>query len=287
VTPSEITAAIPDGIRAATTKYDQSLLVMAQQVSRFWERRSGRAFYPQLATRYFDAAGKQGLVINDLLSITQVSVSDDNGATYTNLTVDTDYWATVWGDPNALQSWNQLVINPNSLVRGAWPAGRRAVKIVGIFGYADDRATAWESSTDSVQDNPLAAGATLVTVTDADGLDQLGFSPRFQAGQLLRCESEYWECSSVDATLNKLTIARGRNGTTDASHIQAKVIDIWRPPAPMKQAAMISAVRLLERGFQAFGDARANADLGQMIYLRAMDPEAMALAEPYRLVSAG
>src|SRR3972149_4378910 len=127
---------------------------MAQQVSRFWERRSGRAFYPQLATRYFDAAGKQTLVINDLISITQVSVSDDNGATYTNLTVDTDYWATVWG-----------------------------------------------SSTDSVQDNPLAAGATLVTVSDADGLDQLGFSPRFQAGQLLRCESEYWGSSSVDATL--------------------------------------------------------------------------------------
>jgi len=287
ITPTEIKAGIPDGIRATTTKYDQPLLVMAQMVSRFWHRHCGRSFFPELATRYFDAAGKQGLVIDDLLSITQVSVSDDNGATYTNLVVDTDYWATVWGDPNAPQSWNQLVVNPNSLVRGAWPAGRRAVKIVGLWGYADDRATAWEDSTDEVESNPLAVGAVSLTVNDADGPDLLGVTPRFQAGQLLRIESEFAYCSATNTATQVLIIARSRNGTVDAEHIQNKQIDIWRPPAPMKQAAMISTVRVLERGFQAYGDARANAELGQLIYMRAMDPEALVLAEPYRLVTAG
>ncbi len=286
-TPSEIKVALPDGIRSTTTSYDELLLRLANRASRYIDRYCDRVFYPALATRYFQGPGGKKLLIPDLLSLTSLAISDDDGATYTTLTLDTDFRLTWWGDHNDPRSWNQIVIDPNS-TQGAWPTGFRAIKIVGLWAYADDRDTAWEPSTDTVQSNPLAAGATSLLVADADGVDQLGITPRFQAGQLQRIESEFIYTSLVAAgTSNTLTIARARNGTVDAAHVQGKAIDIWRPPDPVKQAAIIQIVRLFERGTIGFSDSRANAELGQMFWTKAMDPEARALLDPYRKMTAG
>lgn len=281
-TPTEIKAAAPGGIQATTVTYDSLFLRLANQASRFIDRYCRRVFFPRLATRYFNADGKSTLFVGDLLSVTTVSISTDNGLTYTDLVADTDYRLTRWGDHNDPRSWATLEIDPNS-TQGAWPTGYRAVKVLGVWGYADDRDTAWENSTDDVLNNPLAAGGVTLNVTDADGADALGLTPRFQAGQLLRMGSEYAYGSAVVAsTTNQVTIVRACNGTVDAAHVLGVQIDIWRPPEPVKQAAVISVVRLLERGLQGFGDSRANAELGQMIYLRALDPEARALLDPYR-----
>lgn len=285
-TPSEIKAGTPDGIRSTTLKYDALLLRLASQVSRFIDRYCRQVFYPALGTRYFDGKGKTALTIGSLLSLTSIEISEDDGLTYSPLTVDVDFRLTWWGDFNDPRSWTQLVLDPNGS-ETAWPDGFRSVKVTGVWAYADDRAMAWENSTDSVQDNPLLIGATSLTVADADGIDQLGIAPRFQAGQLLRIESEFVYCSATNPTTNVLTIARAQNGTVAAAHAQGKQIDIWRPPEPVKQAAMIQAVRLMERGFQGYGDARASVELSQIIYLRALDPEARALLEPYRIVRAG
>ena len=285
-TPSEIKAGAPDGIRPTTVKYDSLLLHLANQVSRFIDRWCRQVFYPALATRYFDGRGKKTLTIGPLLSLTSVEISEDDGLSYSAVTLDVDFRLTWYGDSNDPRSWTQLVIDPNGS-ESAWPNGPRTVRVIGVWAYADDRATAWEPSTDTVQDNPLLIGATSLTVADADGADQLGITPRFQAGQLLRIESEFTYCSATNTTTNVLTIARAQNGTIAAQHAQGKQIDIWRPPEPVKQAAIIQAVRLMERGFQGYGDARASAELSQMIYLRALDPEARALLEPYRIVRAG
>lgn len=285
-TPTEFKGMVPDGIRSTTVKYDSILLHLANEVSRFIDRWCRQVFYPVLATRYFDGKGKTKMTIGPLLSLTSVEISEDDGLTYSAVTLDVDFRLTWYGDPNDPRCWTQLVIDPNGS-ETAWPDGSRSIRVIGVWAYADNRATAWEPSTDTVQDNPLTAGATSLTVADADGADQLGIIPRFQAGQLLRIESEFIYCSATNTVTNALTIARAQNGTTAAAHAQAKGIDIWRPPEPVKQAAIIQAWRLMERGFQGYGDARANAELSQMIYLRALDPEARALLEPYRIVRAG
>ncbi len=57
-----------------------------------------------------------------------------------------------------------------------------------------------------------------------------------------------------------------------------------KPPEPVKAAAVIQVLRHVERGFQGFGDARANPDVGQMFFFKQIDPEAAAKLAPYRMM---
>jgi len=281
-TPAELKAALPDGFRSTTTKYDPLLNRLAGEVSRWIDRECKRVFYPSLATRYFDGCGSTVLWIDDLISITTISYSDDNGETYTALTT-ADYITTVGGDYNSPESTNLLVVNRNSNILSYWPRGQRSVKIVGVWGYSDDRANAFGDSGDTTEDNPLTAAATLLTVNDIDALDSYGAYGRIQAGHLLRIESEYVEPAlTANTSANTIGLVRGRNGTTAASHVQNTVIYVWRIPEPVKQAAVIQAVRQMERGFQGFGDARAQPELRQLFFFKQIDPEAAAKLAPYR-----
>ena len=284
VSVTELRAAMPDGIRAATTKYDALMFRLAGEVSRWIDQECKRKFYPSLATHYFDGGGKPGLWVPDLLSITSISYSEDDGETYTAL-VAADYIATVAGDYNSLKSYTLLLINLNSDTLSYWPRGQRSVKIVGSWGYADDRDAAWGDTGDTVENNPLAAGGTSLTVNDVDGLDLYGAYARLQAGHLLKIESEYVETTLViDTTANTIGITRAANGTTAAAHAQNTAISVWRPPEPVKQAAAIQVLRHVERGFQGFGDARAQPDVGQMFFFKQIDPEAAAKLAPYRMM---
>lgn len=279
-TPAELKLVMPDAIRSTTSAYDVLLLRLADRISRFIDNHCRRTFYPRVAVRYFDGQGKRELAVPDLLEITTVSYSEDDGATYADLGV-ADYYATVEGDWNAVKSWTRLVINVNSSALSAWPSGQRSVRVAGVWGYADDREAAWEDSQDTVENNPLSAASTAISVNDADGADLWGVTPRFSAGQLLRIGSEICELTAADAGTNALTVVRGCNGSTAAEHPQNTPISIWRPPEPVKQSAIIQAVRQLERGLQGFGEARANPDVGQMFWIKSLDPEARMLLQMY------
>jgi hypothetical protein len=275
-TPHEIKAGAADAIRLTTTKYDAELMRLAEDISRGVDNYCHRQFYPALATRYFHGAGGRAQRFGELLAITSVSVSDDDGATYTEL-ASTDYFGTVEHDPNSPKSWTHLELAANGEY-SAW-------KIVGVWGYADDREAAWEDSADDVEDNPLSPAATTCTVNDADGLDGWGRAPRFQAGQLARLESEYVEITAVDTGAQTLTLVRARGGTSAASHAQNTGIDLWRPPAPVKEAVIIQIARLISRARAMFGDAQAVPELSQLVWTRSFDPDVVArlayyVAEP-------
>lgn len=278
VTPTEIKAAAPDAIQTSTTKYDSLLLRLANRISRFIDGRCHREFFPRQATRYFDGQGKKELKVKDLLSITTIYYSLDDGETYTALAA-ADYYATVEGDYNSTKSYTELIVSALSDTLSVWPTGQRSVKIEGVWGYADDRDAAFEDSTDDVEDNPLSDSATSITVNDFDGADLWGVAPRFQPGQIARIESELVEITA--AANDILTVVRARNGSTAAAHVQDTNIELWRPPEPVKQAAIITAVRQMERGFQGFGEARANVDTGQMFWVKSLDPEAKELLQDY------
>ena len=289
LTEYDIRNAMPDGVRSTTTKYNTLMRQLCERVSRFIDLYCKYRFYPLLDTRYYDGSGTFEQWIDDLYALvlaTSIAVSSDNGATYTALAA-TDYILTRAGDYNTPKTYNKIVINEATGSYSSFYAGQRSLRIDGIWCAHDDRATAWEDSLDAVVNNPLALGATALTVTDADGVGADGAIPRFAVGQLLRMEDEYVEVADVNHTTNVLTIVRGRNGTNDVAHAIATQIDVWRPPLPVRQAGIIQAVRQMERGFQGFGDARATPEIGQLFYMKALDPEAAALLAPYRQTAVG
>jgi hypothetical protein len=101
--------------------------------------------------------------------------------------------------------------------------------VTGKWGWHDRWAEAWRSSSDTVQNNPLSSGATTITVADADGTDAENESPRFQVGHLLKIENEYLRVLAVNTATNVLTVLRGVNGTTAASHSQNTAISVYQP----------------------------------------------------------
>ena len=118
------------------------------------------------------------------------------------------------------------------LVDGTWArdseATGAAIVIDGTWGYHTAYDAAWLTSGDCVQDDPLAADAPTVAVTDADGADAIGVTPRFSPGQLIQIDSEWLAVQAVNTTTNTLTVRRGVGGSTASEHAQVAAIHTWQ-----------------------------------------------------------
>jgi hypothetical protein len=281
ISPAELKDSVPDFIPPGVDKYDSALIRFCNEVSRFVDHWCARRFYPVTEDRYFDRTGRTSSWIDDVLSISALEYSEDDGATYTALSESGNWLLSRAGQHNHPGSYDQVVIDPNGTTQSVWPSDLKALKLTGIWAYADDRTDCWESSGDTVQDAPLSDSATTLTVSDDAGRTAFGMKPRFAAGMLIRIETEFLEITNVQD--KELTVLRGRNGSTAASHVNDTAIDIWRAPDPIRQAVLIQAVRAHMRATQGFADSRANAEIGELFFLKKMDPEAQELLAPYRL----
>lgn len=121
------------------------------------------------------------------------------------------------------------------------------IYVTGTWGWHQDYSNAFDS-VDTVQDNPLTAAATSVTVADADGTDLDGFTPRFSPGNLIRIEDELLDVTAVNTATNVLTVRRGVNGTTAAAHVQTTAVEVYRVDERIqritaRQAALLYARR--------------------------------------------
>ena len=105
------------------------------------------------------------------------------------------------------------------------------ITVTGFWGLRRDYTrNGFVDSTDDVQDDGgISASVVAVTVTDADGDDTFGDSPRFSPGQLIRIDDEFLRVLAVDTTNNILTVRRGENGTTAATHALNATISTWYP----------------------------------------------------------
>ena len=277
ITPGEIKDVAPDFIRTSQTKYDDALLRTARSISRAIDDHTYKRFYPITEARYFTAMRGDSLWIEDLVSVITVKTDEDADRVYETTWAATDYDLRPF---NAVGSHNRLTITPNG--NNAFPENTaRGVEIDGVWAKVEDRVACYEDSNQTVQDNPMASGATVLTVSNVDDDDLFGISPAFVPGLLLRIQTEFFEVTAANKADETLTVIGARNGSAAASHVQNSTIEIWRPPAAVRAAASIMATRLMQRAQQGFADARANPELGQLQFVRRMDPEAKALLEPY------
>ena len=108
------------------------------------------------------------------------------------------------------------------------------VTIVGAFGYHRDPDAMWVDSGDTVQDSPLSSSGTALTV-EADG--------NFEVMQHIQIESEYLLITAIDTATEILTVERGVNGSTGASHANATAISRYVQTPEIEQEARRLAIR--------------------------------------------
>lgn len=218
---------------------DAYLLQALAFVSSRIDNQMGMTYAPHLESVYYDAYGWH---IDDLrhelkldrpfMTITAVSIAG------TALTPDDDYLPV----PRNATPIEALRIPPSSgrdwgEHTGDWID---SILVTGLSGFRRGYASAWRSSGDTVEDNPLAADAVEITVNDADGADSYGVSPRFSPGQLVRfgTDSDFREVLAVDYTTQKLSVRSSARGSTSTSQAQNTAIFIWQPEEAVQRACL-------------------------------------------------
>ncbi|NLX08335.1 MAG: hypothetical protein GXY36_01620 [Chloroflexi bacterium] len=259
------------GLTALQTGDDDLLLGLLDAAARLVERYTGRQFYPLRQTqRYHYHAPGMLLLRDDLL----------------------DLHALINGDGSALPLAACHLIPPGGPFCSAIVLDRaqavfiyradplEAIAVEGTWGCHLDWANAWAESGDGVGDDPLAAGATVLHVTDADGPDSDERGPRFATGQLLAIRNEYLHVLAVDADANTLMVARGANGTTAAEHASGTAIHVYRPPADVAQASLRVAAWLYKQKDAGFTQT-AGGLRGQIVVPPALPGDIQQILAPY------
>lgn len=253
-TADELKEFLQGGLEVNVEEEDEPLLkkfcIKASRMFDAWATNGvppTRRFYPNIITKHYDHPSNDVTRLNlfdDLLEIT--SLTTENGAT--NITVSDYVLAAAKGDYGRTP-YSQIQLLENATVTAFTYDGtiRKANALTGIWGYHNEWSEAWEDSGDSVQDDPLSSSATVITVNDADGDDINGLPFRFKAQQLLRIENEYLWLIYVNPTSNQLTVRRGMNGSTAASHTQGKAIEVFQPMADLRLAIEALVTYLYKR----------------------------------------
>lgn len=253
---------IGGGVKSDTT--DPVLLSILENVSRGAEGHVGREIHSRVATRYFNGSGKAYLALtgDDLISVTTLGVDENDDGTYERVLVEnTDYFL----EPANGSHKYRVVLATRGTQIGAFVRGQRAIRIVGRWGYWDEA----EAVT------TLGAAVTDTTGTSLTVADGMAFS----IGETVRVDSE--EMAVDDRSGTTLTVTRGANGTTAATHSNGATVSRKRYPRAVEQAVLMQTARLYKRRESAFANVLNNTDLGQVTMFRGFDPDIQALLGPH------
>ncbi len=215
------------GLASTETADDPRLWLALRTAAAQIERAAGRRFCPRLATIQHNFTSSLELLLDDdLLDLTSLTNGDGSSITLTDVILVPDE-----GPSSALRLIGSSLFTWNT-------TPLQAINVTGTWGWHDRWSGAWRGSGDTVQNNPLSSSATSITVVSAGGADSASESPRFQAGHLLKIESEYIRVLAVNTSTNMLTVLRGVNGTVAASHALNTPIYTYQPAADALNLAL-------------------------------------------------
>ena len=209
------------GLSETDADSDQDLLHSLQEASHLIESLTQRRYCPLLQTRTVPlvrTAPRLLFLPDDLLALR--AINDSGGE------VNFDRFLRLPEDPDMPASILHLARGVTFRLDASAP---RAVTIEGIWGWHDRWTRAWVDSGDAVRDSALSDSATIVGVNDTNASDSRGFSPRFQAGHLLRIKDEYLRVTAVDRQNHHLTVQRGAQGTLASTHRRGTTIETYSP----------------------------------------------------------
>lgn len=143
--------------------------------------------------------------------------------------------------------------------------------------YAEE---GWRPTGDVVRNaGGLSAADKTMRVDDADGMDEVGLTPRFSPGQLLRIDDELLRVLAVNTTTNDVTVLRGVRGTTAAAHAENSEIATW----DVEEDIGVAVQRWVALSYQrrAVFETRTVTDVGTVSTPADIPREAYATAQQY------
>jgi hypothetical protein len=192
------------GSTSLGTNQDATMLGVLESASRRIDEWCGRGsgFGPRTGTNTYDGDGSDVLWLEDDLNTATPTVTV-NGST---LTVDVDYYLQRTGGAYGDPPYRRI-----ALVSMTLPVDRKMATVAGAWGYP-----------------AITRDLTITTAEALDATEQVcdvsgvtGLSP----GMTLLIESEQVYVSAVTpGTTNTITIDRGVNGTTAATHDTGKTL---------------------------------------------------------------
>jgi len=244
----------------ATPTDDATILDAIEAASREIEGRlAGRHFFIKTATMYFDGSGSSCLYLPrplDLLEVTTLKVDADGDGVYE--TTLTDYWL----EPANRAAKHTIELKPSASTT-AFTFARRAVQVVGKWGYSDEsQATGLTGTVDG-------SATTLTASDDATGL--------IFAGDTLLVEDEQIHVTDVNAAT--LGVKRGVNGTTVAAHSGA-AISVRTYPADIMLACRIRAADVYRGQHTGYSGQVSGGEFGGFSSNTAF-AQFMGLLKPY------
>lgn len=267
------------GIKVSSTD-DTLLETFLQWATAQIENYKGRHYDPRIETRYFDVPSTGGSMFGVFEPRLQ------SFASQAPLRLDEDLLemtALLNGDTLPI---TEYVLEPANcwpktrirLISGeTWntpSSGRteQVIAVTGIWGSHNRYGAAWKLSGATVQDNPLSNSATAITVSGIAGLE---------AGQLLRIESEFVLVTAVNTSsapvVYTLTVERGANGSTAASHVKTTPFSIWQVQGNVTQAcARLVKWRYTQKDVDTF-DKTYSGETGMVSVPTAIPTDVMTL----------
>lgn len=214
------------------TTNDTLMLATLESVSETIDARMersafGSGFGPRTGTNKYDGnAGNKLRLRDDLLTVTSVTIRGSTAASATQTPVaDTDYYLLNADGVYSPGPYRTLLLHLQGI--SAFGTGYRVTDIAGTWGYQNVTTTATATAS--------AIGTTTTTsVTVSAGTE-------FSAGQTLLIDSEQLYVSAVSGTT--LTVKRGQNGTTAATHSAAAAIAIYQYPSSVRDVCIRLALR--------------------------------------------
>ena len=253
---------------------DTRLRLLAESQSRLIDRLCNRHFYALTATRTFDVLDTSTVLLSDLAAITTLKTDDNIDRTFETTWATTDYRLRPSNaDPatrfnSNSRPYTSVVVDSNGTK--SFTLGDETAQIVGEWGWWLHKATATETA-----DAISSTTATTFSVSARTDVE---------AGHTILVDSEQLYVQSYSG--NTLTVTRGVNGTTAATHSGGAAIGLYEYPDPVVEATIIQAARMWKRKDSSFANA-VGLEGGLMEIFRGADQDVKQAVRPYRKMAMG
>lgn len=259
----------------ANTAEHSRLLAGIEGISRAIDDHCGLQFYNQTATRYPPPAryceandwGRELILPWPVVSLSEVKVDDDGDDTFElTLAAFTDYVIEAEGADDRGEPYWSLRLNPNGTQITRWPRDRRRVRLTGVFGWPLKQvATGLTGTVGTTSGTTLTASATAAA--------------QIYPGDTILVGTEQMDVSAVSTT--SITVERGINGTTAATH-SSVAIYVLTYPAAIQQAARAWATRTTWDESGGFAGNDSLPGMGGAVRTASPWAQVSGLLAPYR-----